>query len=292
MERSMKSMTGYAYTESTVEQTTISVELKSYNSRFLDLSVHLPLWLGRLEPQLRELISEKIQRGKVELGIRIKESSSNLQISADPAAASAYAHAIREVADSIGIPGTIPLQLVVAQDGVLSSERVVDMDRYWTLVEPVMNNALDEFEAFRIREGEKMAADIEKMIRRIKDSVIRITEFVPQMEEKFRDNIRSRFREVMGNEIDEQRVLQETAALLVKYTINEELVRLRAHLEALEQEVQHNPAPGRKCDFICQEINREINTIGSKNQILEVGQAVIDAKDALENIREQSRNIE
>lgn len=288
----MKSMTGYAYTESTVEQTTISVEIKSYNSRFLDLSVHLPLWLGRLEPQIRDLVSSKIQRGKVELGIRIKESGSNLQISADPAAARAYAHAISEVAESLGIPDKIPLQLVVAQDGVLSSERIVDMDRYWTLVEPVLNRALDEFETFRIREGKKMTVDIEKMIRRINDSVTQINDFVPQMEDKFRENIRTRFREVMGNEIDEQRVLQETAALLVKYTINEELVRLRAHLEALEQEVRHNPAPGRKCDFICQEINREINTIGSKNQILEVGQAVINAKDALENIREQSRNIE
>lgn len=288
----MKSMTGYAYSEETVEQTTISVELKSYNSRFLDLSVHVPLWIGRLEPRIRELISSRIQRGKVELGLRIKESCSNLQISADPVAAKAYALAIREVADSIGIPGMIPLQLVVAQDGVLSSERVVDMDRYWTIVEPVLNRALDDFDAFRIREGEKMTADIEDMIQRLNDSVARITGFVPQMEEKFRENIRTRFREVMGNEIDEQRILQETAALLVKYTINEELVRLRAHLEALGQEVRDNPAPGRKCDFICQEINREINTIGSKNQILEVGQAVINAKDALENIREQARNIE
>lgn len=288
----MKSMTGYAYSEETVEQTTISVELKSYNSRFLDLSVHVPLWIGRLEPRIRELISSRIQRGKVELGLRIKESCSNLQISADQVAAKAYALAIREVADSIGIPGMIPLQLVVAQDGVLSSERVVDMDRYWTIVEPVLNRALDDFDAFRIREGEKMTADIEDMIQRLNDSVARITGFVPQMEEKFRENIRTRFREVMGNEIDEQRILQETAALLVKYTINEELVRLRAHLEALGQEVRDNPAPGRKCDFICQEINREINTIGSKNQILEVGQAVINAKDALENIREQARNIE
>lgn len=288
----MKSMTGYAYTEKTVDQTTLSVELKSYNSRFLDLSLHVPLWLGRLEPPLRELVSSSIQRGKVELTLRVKESCSNLQIAADPAAAKAYAHAIREVADSIGIPGMIPLNLVVAQEGVLSSERVIDMDRYWSLVEPVVASALSDFEDFRIREGNKMTADIEEMIGRINDSVQQISDFVPQMEEKFKENIRTRFREVLGNEIDEQRILQETASLLVKYTINEELVRLRAHLEALAHEVRNNPAPGRKCDFICQEINREINTIGSKNQILEVGQAVITAKDALENIREQARNIE
>jgi uncharacterized protein (TIGR00255 family) len=112
------------------------------------------------------------------------------------------------------------------------------------------------------------------------------------MERIFKDNIRNRFTELLGNNIDEQRVMQETAALLVKYTINEEIVRLRAHLVSLKKELAENPAPGRKADFICQEINREVNTIGSKNQIFEVGQAVIDAKDALENIREQMRNIE
>lgn len=288
----MKSMTGYAYTEQTINQTTVCIELKSYNSRYLDLSIHVPSWLGRIEPKIREMISETILRGKVEVSLRIREQSSSLVISSDPGAAKSYAHAIREVADSIGIPGMIPLQLVVAQEGVLSSERVVDMDRYWTLVEPVMLDALAEFETFRAREGEKMSADIEAMIGRIADAVALITGHVPQMEERFRENIRTRFKEVLGNEIDEQRILQETASLLVKYTINEELVRLNAHLEALRDEVRNNPAPGRKCDFICQEINREINTIGSKNQILEVGQAVISAKDALENIREQTRNIE
>ena len=186
----------------------------------------------------------------------------------------------------------IPLELVIAQDGVLSSERVVDADQYWSMVEPVVRSALDEFETFRIREGEKLSADIEEMIGKITEAVSLIQRHVPQMEERFRENIRTRFKEVMGNEIDDQRILQETASLLVKYTINEELVRLDAHLEALRDEVRNNPAPGRKCDFICQEINREINTIGSKNQILEVGQAVISAKDALENIREQTRNIE
>ncbi|MBO6100917.1 MAG: DUF1732 domain-containing protein, partial [Spirochaetaceae bacterium] len=101
-----------------------------------------------------------------------------------------------------------------------------------------------------------------------------------------------RFEEVLGDNVDEQRAMQETAALLVKYTINEEIVRLKSHISALKKEIEDNPAPGRKLDFICQEMNREINTIGSKNQISEVGAAVITAKDALENIREQIRNIE
>ena len=109
---------------------------------------------------------------------------------------------------------------------------------------------------------------------------------------KFKELLMTKFRELVGNEVDEQRILTETAAMLVKYTINEEIVRLQSHLAALRAEMVKNPAPGRKIDFLCQEINREINTIGSKNQFAEVGAMLVTAKDSLENIREQARNIE
>lgn len=234
----------------------------------------------------------EFQRGKVELTVRVREQSSNITVLADPSAARAYAQAIREVADSIGSQELIPLELVIAQEGVLTSERVIDINHYWEIIEPSVIAAFKDFEAFREREGKTLTTDIENMIFRIEEAVSSILAYEPQMEEIFRDNIKKRFTEVLGNAVDEQRVLQETAALLIKYTIHEELVRLGAHLAALRYEVKNNPAPGRKCDFICQEINREINTIGSKNQIIEVGQSVITAKDALENIREQMRNIE
>ena len=106
--------------------------------------------------------------------------------------------------------------------------------------------------------------------------------WIPKMESVFKENLENRFKELLGENYDEQRVLTEIAAMLVKYTINEEVVRLQSHIDALKAEIQSNPCPGRKIDFICQEMNREINTIGSKTQFLEVGQAVIEAKDALE----------
>ena len=112
------------------------------------------------------------------------------------------------------------------------------------------------------------------------------------MEVAFKDSVTTRFRELLGEGYDQQRVLTEIATLLVKYTINEEIVRLKSHLKALKAEIADNPTPGRKIDFICQEINREINTIGSKNQFTEVGAMVVTAKNALENIREQARNVE
>jgi TIGR00255 family protein len=289
----MKSMTGYAYREMNEGDMTVSVEIKSYNSRFLDLSVNQPYWLSRLENRVREYASKRIQRGKVELSLRIRETGSNLQVTADPDAARAYKDAVGKIADALGLDSaSIPLSLIISQEGVLKSERVLDIETYWAKIEPVLESAFADFDRARDTEGKALAEDIYAMIARIEKSADLIAGWVPEMERMFRDNIRNRFAELLGNDIDEQRVMQETAALLVKYTINEEIVRLRAHLTSLRKELAENPAPGRKTDFICQEINREVNTIGSKNQIYEVGQAVIDAKDALENIREQMRNIE
>ena len=112
------------------------------------------------------------------------------------------------------------------------------------------------------------------------------------MEGFFKDLITRKFNELLGDGADQQRIMTETAAMLVKYTINEEIVRLQSHLQALRNEMTQNPVPGKKMDFLCQEINREINTIGSKNQFTEVAAMVITAKDSLENIREQARNVE
>jgi uncharacterized protein (TIGR00255 family) len=288
----MKSMTGYAFRENLSGDVAVSVEIKSYNSRFLDLSVNLPYWLGRIENRLREYTATRVQRGKVELSVKIKERGSSLVVTPDPEAARAYLEAITEIAKAIGHQEKIPLSLIVGQEGVLKTERSLDMDAYWLMIAPVLENAFTDFELCRETEGAALTVDIMKMIDRLESDADAVSLWIPEMERLFKDNIRGRFIEVVGNGIDEQRVLQETAALMVKYTINEEIVRLRAHLASLKKELAENQSPGRKADFICQEINREINTIGSKNQILEVGQAVIDAKDALENIREQMRNIE
>lgn len=288
----MKSMTGYAFREVSEGDVTVSVELKSYNSRFLDLQVNVPFWLGRLENRVREYATSRILRGKVELSVKVKERSSNLMVTPDVDAARAYMKAVASIAEAIGHQERIPLSLIVAQEGVLKTDRALDVDAYWDKITPVLSEAFAEFDRCREIEGKALQADIVAMIAKIEGTADVVSSWLPEMERIFKENIRQRFSDIVGTAVDEQRVLQETAALMVKYTINEEIVRLRAHLASLKKEIAENPAPGRKTDFICQEINREVNTIGSKNQILEVGQAVIEAKDALENIREQMRNIE
>ena len=288
----MKSMTGYAYEEFSNDDLSLSVEIKSYNSRFLDLAVNLPSFLSRLEMTVREIISEKIPRGKVDVYIKIKEKNSKMTVSADTNAALAYAAEIEKIAAVLGRKEPVPLELIIEQEGVLNVQKDFDPQYYWQFIEPVLQKALKQFIDDRQREGSNLCADIFKMVEKIENCTAVFTEWQPKMEELFKANIVKRFEEVLGDAVDEQRVMQETAALLVKYTINEEIVRLKSHISALKKEIAENETPGRKLDFICQEMNREINTIGSKNQVSEVGAAVISAKDALENIREQIRNIE
>ena len=293
----MNSMTGYAYKEDLVGTAQISVEIKSVNNRFLDLSVSLPSFLNPIEQKIRKVVAEKIARGKVDLAIRVRENQSNSKVTADLGAAKAYYDAIKSVADSLGAEnfsggGAIPLSLVTGQEGVLSLSRDVDADEYWKRIQPTFDAAMEAFLADRAREGKNLKADLLKKLDVLDQCAAFFAQWQPQMEGKFKEQILSRFEELLGDKVDQNRVMAEVAALMVKYTINEEIVRLQSHLKAMRKEMEENPAPGKRLDFICQEANREINTIGSKNQFIEVGQKVVDAKDALENIREQSKNVE
>lgn len=289
----MKSMTGYSYNEITTNEYSVVVEFKSYNSRYLDLTINLPSFLGRLENRIKEKCTEKLERGKVDVFIRIKDFQDEVSVEPNLNAAKAYYDAFSKIADTLGFSqNAISLNSILAQNDILISQKEYDMELYWNRIEPVFTKALEDFLSERIREGENLKIDLLSMLKRIEKSYDIFKTWQPQMEQVFKESIQKRFAEILESNYDEQRVLQETAVLMMKYTINEEIVRLKSHIDALKKEILENPTPGKKIDFICQEMNREINTIGSKNQSIEVGQAVIEAKDALENIKEQSRNIE
>ncbi len=286
-------MTGYAYEEKLSGDAVVSVEIKSVNSRFLDLSVSLPPYLAQLEPYFRNSVSEKVLRGKVDLNIRVRELNSAAEISADTGLARSYMEAARKVAAAAGAGAEeISIQFILSQPGVLTVNRSYDMDRYRDMIEPVFDVAFSRFMSDRIREGGNLRDDLIAKLGRLEECAGFFREWQPRMEDTFREQIRRRFDELLGDDADENRIMTETAAMLVKYTINEEIVRLFSHISAMRSELEEGHAPGKRIDFICQEMNREINTIGSKNQSAEVGAMVIAAKDALENIREQARNLE
>lgn len=288
----MTSMTGYAYEEKSGDTAVVSVEIKSVNSRFLDLTINLPPYLNQLESYYRNKISEKILRGKVDVFIRVKELESDTEISADTGVAKSYLEAIKKVAQATGYSTEIPLSLIISQPGVLNSNKSYDVEKYKGLIDPLFDSALKTFVSDRTREGENMKKDLLAKLSKLEECAKFFTQWQPKMEEIFKEQITSKFKELLGEHADENRIMTETAAMLVKYTINEEIVRLNSHISAMKNELENNPVPGKKLDFICQEMNREINTIGSKNQFAEVGAMVITAKDSLENIREQAKNVE
>ncbi len=289
----MKSMTGYAFLEKVVEETQISVEIKSVNSRFLDLSINLPQFLNPLESRIRKTVAEKVVRGKVDLTIRVRDNNLSTKIQANPDTALEYKKAILSIAEALGkSEEEIPFGLILSQEGVLTVSHEHDAEAYWVKIEPIFSEVFSQFLLDREREGENLKKDLLEKLSVLDGCASFFKEWQPTMEKKFRDQIYTKFTELLGEHVDENRIMTETAAMIVKYTINEEIIRLQSHLSSLRHEIEENPIPGKRIDFICQEANREINTIGSKNQFIEVGEKVIEAKDALENIREQGKNIE
>ncbi|MGP1444711.1 YicC/YloC family endoribonuclease [Treponema sp.] len=288
----MRSMTGYAYCDSIVHNTDISCELKSYNSRFLDLTINVPQSMAQLEPFLRKFLTRHIIRGKVDFYLRIKKTYENQAITPNISLARSYYRSVSEIARSLGMEDQVSLDLILRQEGILQMDRTFNADQWQQDLQPILDLIIEHFNRTRIEEGKALKADMQKMLTTLSQAIEEIETNAAQMEAIFSATLKKRFAELLEHEPDEQRVMQEIAVLLVKYTINEEIIRAKAHINALQKEITENETPGRKIDFLCQEINREVNTIGSKNQLTAIGQAVIAAKDALENIREQAHNVE
>ena len=288
----MVSMTGYAYREKTGQDFSISVEIKGCNSRYLEIFVNLPPWLSMLETKIREKISSCCGRGKVEVFMRIREHNTPIKISINKNAARAYFDAMNDMAKELGIKEKPSLQALMDMESVLEIEKNRDDERYWQEIQPLLDDASKVFCQEREREGKHTEEDILSHLGLIESSLNKVSAFAPEIEETLKGNIKSRFTELLGNQVDENRVLSETASQLLKYTISEEISRLNSHLGEFRKEKQSNQRPGKKLDFLCQEINREINTIGSKSAIIEVSTEVVRMKETLENIREQLRNIE
>jgi uncharacterized protein (TIGR00255 family) len=284
-------MTAYAYKEFSNNEITLSIEIRSYNSRFLDMSINLPPWLYSLETRIRELVALRFIRGKVEVLIRVKEQNTGITAKINGNLASVYNTALRGLAKQLSLNEEPSLELLAAFEGVLDIETERDNEKYWAILEPILIAAIDEADAGRLREGEFTKKDIISGLNVLDESLKIIGAFLPELENNIKENLKTRFAELLGDRIDEGRILAETAVLLMKYSISEEVSRFSSHLAGFRLEVERDSASGKKLDFFCQEINREINTIGSNTPILEVSRAVVEMKNALEGIREQLRNV-
>ncbi|MDR2143517.1 MAG: YicC family protein [Treponema sp.] len=288
----MKSMTGDGWAEELNEERAVSVEIKGYNNRFLDITVNLPSFLFSLESKIREYVAGKCRRGSIELSLRYREYGVFVSVAANREAARAYYDAACGIASYLGLPEKPSLADILDREGVLDVERNSSVDNAYDFFGPVLEKAFAAFEAERRREGAHTQKDICVHLAAMEKSLSVVESFSSLLNEKLKENIKSRFAELLGDAVDENRVLTETAALLVKYSISEEISRLNAHLKEFRSVLEQEEVSGKKLDFLCQEINREVNTIGSKAALLEVSREVVNMKDSLENIREQLRNVE
>jgi uncharacterized protein (TIGR00255 family) len=288
----MTGMTGFGHGEHRDERVHLVLEMRSYNNRFLELYLNLPYGLRPLEPRFRELLTSRLQRGKVELYLSMTELESDAEIHVDHARVKAYLAALDELKGLAGSRERVSVAQLAGLEGVLKSESSRDPEELWQLVLPLLERVLAELQRSRDAEGAKTGADIRRQAELVRDRVADIEAAVPQLEGRVREALRQRFRELLGEGADEARVMAETAVQLVRCDVNEEVQRLKAHLDTLLDALGAPGVQGKKLDFVCQELGREINTIGSKSSIIEVDTAVIAVKDALEKIREQLRNVE
>ena len=291
----IKSMTGYGGAKGEVEAIAVTAELKSVNNRYLDVSVRLPKSCLFAEEAVRSAVANVISRGKVDVFVTVDASKAEeavIQVNENLAAA--YLKAVRDTAEKFGLDGEISALSLVRFPEVLSADKTdAGRDAVSNAIVTVLAQALEEFDAMRTREGEKLREDIEGKLCTLEAMVAKIEERSPQTVAEYREKLLGRMQEVLSDAaVDESRILQEAAIYADKVAVDEEMVRLKSHIAQFRLLLAAGSPAGRKLDFLVQEMNREANTTGSKCADSEIARTVIDMKAELEKIREQIQNME
>ena len=287
----MISMTGFAFGEANAGPIRVTAELKSYNNRYLDLILGLPPPLASWEPALRDALGGAIARGRVEFTVRLKEGAEGANVEVNEVLARQYQKALETLKRLTGAKGSVTVAELAGFPGVLGAARDIDPGLLRSTAEALLKKLLGEFQTARASEGVRLEADVRRQLDVISEGRREIASRATGMEASFRETLARKFHDLAA-EADENRILSETALLLVRYGINEELVRLESHEKTFRELLTDQVPVGKRLDFLCQELGREINTIGSKTTFADVQQRVVAMKDALENIREQLRNVE
>ncbi len=289
----MLSMTGFGSSKSSNEKYQVYVEIKGVNNRYLDFVMNMPSFLNPLENDIKDRLKTKISRGRVDVNIKflLLEEYRNLYI--DKNLVKQYSKLYSEVIKFANIENKISLTDIIKNERVIIEDDNINIEDFRQILFDTLDSALDEFIDFRAKEGKNTFLDIKKHIDFIEDNVKFISTFENKIEKKFNEQLSSKLEEnLASSEFTKERILSETAIMLVKYSMNEEISRLHSHIEAFKTILNEDKPIGKKLDFLSQEINREINTCASKSLFSEINFAVVEMKDSLENIREQLRNIE
>jgi uncharacterized protein (TIGR00255 family) len=291
----IRSMTGYGRAEATGERTILTVECKSVNHRHLDISIKLPRILGAFEADARRLIQAALQRGRVDVSVALAAAEGTVlnPLTVNLAQAREYADAARKLAEALDLPEGPTLGWVMGQSGVLTREEQTPLsgEEAWPLLEKALSAALAELVERRQTEGAALAQELAGLGSVLDSHLETVAQRAPAAVERRAARLRERMM-LAGADVDPARLATEVAVWADKTDVSEEQARLRAHLAQLGTLLAGDEAVGRTLEFLIQEIHREVNTIGSKADDLEISQAVIAAKSALEKMREQVANLE
>ena len=291
----IKSMTGYGRAVETVNGREFTVELRSVNNRYLDCSVRLPRILSFGEDAVKQAVKNAISRGKVDVFISVRsDGGDEVQVTLNKAVLESYLDAMHQMVTEYGVADDISVSAVSRLPEVFSLEKPqVDEEQLLSDMMTVLKTALSGYDAMRITEGEALDRDLRSRGDTILALVSQIEQGNAQTVIDYRTRLENKIKEVLANTaIDESRILTEAAIFADKVAVDEETVRLRSHLQQMNDMLTAGGAVGRKLDFLLQEMNREANTIGSKCTDVNLARMVVEIKAELEKIREQTQNIE
>lgn len=291
----LKSMTGYGRAQKILNGRDILVEIRSVNHRYFECNSRVPRTYNYIEEKLKARLKKKITRGKVDVSVTINTiEGRDSEIAINIGAAEGYVSALRSVSQELKIADDLTLSKLIKLPDIFNVQKTPDdEEQVWADVAQVADEALDSFVKMREAEGEKLRADVLEKTDLILDMVGNVEAISPQTVENYRNRLQQKLSEILeSKDIDQQRIVTEAAIFADKTAVDEETVRLRSHITQFRELVDSSESIGRKLDFIVQEMNREVNTIGSKAQDLNITRLVVDMKSELEKIREQIQNIE
>ena len=291
----LKSMTGFGRCERITSEYKISVEIKAVNHRYLDLGLKMPKKFNYFEAAIRTLLKSYIQRGKVDLFINYEDyTQGNLCLKYNPSLAAEYMDYFKRMEEAFGIPNDITVSRLAQFPEVLTMEQVPDDEEHlWEILSEALKEAAEQFVKSRELEGEHLREDLLGKLDHMTVLVDQVEERFPQILKEYQGRLEDKVKELLAAAaIDENRIAAEVIVYADKICVDEEMVRLRSHIEATRAELLAGGSVGRKLDFIAQEMNREANTILSKSTDVTIADMAIALKTEIEKIREQIQNIE
>lgn len=291
------SMTGYGRGEASSDRIKIVVEIKSVNHRYSEIVAKIPKKMNPFEERVKAMIKDQVQRGRIELYVNYEEQvGADYSILPNDAVLDQYYAALKHLKDRYELRDDVTLSLMSRHPEAFRVEYVeVDGEAIWTVLEKAAAAAIAQMVEMRKTEGAKLVVDILERISQMKSRLDKIESQSPQIVEAYRQKMRDRLTDLLGDmgiQIDEARIAHEIAIFADKTNVTEEIVRLKSHFDQIADIIDQGGAAGRKLDFLVQEMNREVNTIGSKSPDFEISNDVIELKSELEKIREQIQNIE